>query len=382
MRTVLDAPSATALEVKREWWSGLMVVAFLAALWTPLIGMFFGLGNFAPAEQNRSLAVPPKPGRNWFAAGNAFTAYFHDHFGFRGTLITAQALFKVKLLGVSSSNVVVLGKDGWLFFAGDESIDNHRGALPFRGDELERWVQLFKNREKWLARRGIHMLVAIPPDKMSVYPEFLPSSFRKIREQTRLDLFMAAIRSASNSPVLDLRPALLNAKLQALPLYHPADTHWNAQGAYAGYVAVLQEIAKSYPDMQPVPFPDVPQTNVGAGDLVKMLGLGKVWRDVPDDPPWPSELAVTNTADGDVLVQHAGARERRLLVFGDSFSLALVRYLAQHFRETLVFRSDELKPGAIADSHPDVVLFEMVERKLNNPAPQDPSDLMDRNRPE
>jgi hypothetical protein len=367
--------------VKAGWRSSVLAVAFLCALWIPLIGMLLGAGTFGAGDENRTLSGPPELGRNgkkWFAVADAFTAYFHDHFGFRGSLITAQALFKVRVLGVSSSPAVVLGKDGWLFYAGDKSIDNHQGVLPFRGDELEHWVRLFNKRENWLARRGIHMLVAIPPDKLSVYPEFLPSSIRKVSEQTRLNVFMAAMRNASHSPVLDLRPVILRAKLERSHLYHPSDTHWTATGAYAGYLAILRDIANTYPDMQPIPFPDPPEPKLRAGDLAKMLGLGRVWRDVPDDPPWPADLTVTETADGELVVQHAGVTDRRLMLFGDSFSAPLIPYLAHHFSQTLVLRTNELKPAAIVARHPDLVLFEMAERTLNNPAPQDPWELMDR----
>lgn len=369
---MVQAPIRTNLAVKRDWRSAAIVVLFLAALWTPVVGMLFGVGTFRSADENRSLAPPVKldRGKDWFAAGDAFTSYFHDRFGFRGTLITAQAWFLVKVLGVSSSIDVVVGKDGWLFYAGDKSLDNHRGVLPFSGDELARWVQLFQTREEWLARRGIPMIVVIAPDKIDVYPEFLPPSFGKVREQTRLDVFMAAMRSASNLPVVDLRPALLSAKRRQSGLYSPTDTHWTPKGAHAGYVAILREIQKKYPDMQPIPYPDVSHAALRAGDLAMMLGLGTVWREVPAEPPWPPELRVSERADGNLLVECATGTDRRLMMLGDSFAFALVPYLARNFGQILVSRSGALKPEIIGEWRPDMVLIEMLERMLNLPPPQ------------
>ncbi|MDQ6758631.1 MAG: hypothetical protein M3Z32_02050 [Acidobacteriota bacterium] len=349
---------------RAEWKATAVVLLFFAALWAPLIGMLFGVGNFEPEEENRSFGAPPQGGRQ-------FTAYIHDHFGFRGTLITAQALFKVRVLGVSSSNEVLLGRDGWLFYAGDKSVENHRGVRPYTRDELTRWVNLFKRRGDWLAERGIHMIVAIPPDKISVYPEFLPASFGKVKQQTRLDEFLAEMRSASHVPVLDLRQAMLRAKVQGSRLYHPTDTHWTAEGAYTGYLSILAELSKTYPEVRPVPFRQAPRGRLGAGDLVKMLGLARVWRDVPDEQPWPPELHVRGRVEEELVVQHEGNAERRLMLFGDSFAFALVPYLAQDFGETIIFRSSELNLGAIAGRHPNIVLIEMVERKLNLAAPED-----------
>jgi alginate O-acetyltransferase complex protein AlgJ len=357
------------------------VVLFFAALWTPLIGMFFGVGEFAASDENRRPAVLPKLPRNglrWLDLGGPFTAYLHDRFGFRGTMIAAQALFKVRLLGVSSSPEVLIGKHGWLFYTGEKSMDSYRGVLPLDAHDLAAWVQLFTRRQDWLARRGILMIVVIVPDKQTVYPEFLPSSIRKSNQRMRLDTFLTSLRSASTVPLLDLRPALIDAKTRYPILYSASDTHWNARGAYVGYVEVMREIARKYPDVQPLPLSRTQHAiHYASGDLAKMLGLGSVWREELDEPLSPPTLRGSQTPAGDLVMWQAGAAERRLVIFGDSFGAPLVPYLAPHFAETVFSQSTGFKPALIAESNPDVVLFEFVERKLNNAPPPDPSELMD-----
>ncbi len=99
-----------------------VIVLFLVILWTPFLGMLIGRGR-------------PKYTRRESSNGEACTVEFHQlfsrPFGLRGTLIILQALLKVKVLGVSSSPEVVVGKNGWLYLAGDYSLDNHRGLHPF-----------------------------------------------------------------------------------------------------------------------------------------------------------------------------------------------------------------------------------------------------------
>jgi len=340
----------------------------LAALWTPLIGTFFGVGNFRPDEENRSLARPPSRAdqANWFDFAHTFTAYFDDHFGFRSTLITAQALLKVKLFGVSTSPDILIGKEGWLYYTGEKSMENYRGVLPFASGELEAWLRYFKGYDAWLARRGILFLVTIVPDKQTVYPEFLPGSIRTVTARTRLDDLTAAMKAESNVCVLDLRSSLEAAKGRHSEIYHRTDTHWSAAGVYAAYREILPQIERKYPAVRPLPYIEPLRSgDYRAGDLAKMLGLGRVWKELPQQPA--SSLVYTQLPEGDLHVRGSGPAGSRLATFGDSFLLPLAGYLALHFDETIASRFAGIKPALIEQFHPDIVLFEMVERKLNVP---------------
>lgn len=356
---------------KTRWASAAAVVIFLAALWTPIIGVFFGASEFRATDENRTAAPLPKPSRGpkgWLALGPAFTAYFHDHFGFRRALVTSQALLKVRVLGVSSSPEVIIGQQGWLFYAGEKSTENHRGLLPFSGSELASWVKLLNRRQQWLASRGIPMLLAIVPDKQSVYPEFLPSSMRKVRPRTRLDELM---QSASNVRILDLRGAMLNAKSRNSEVYYRTDTHWNGSGVYAGFMEILGALAAKKADVQPSSFGE---SSAGGerkpGDLATMLGLGSVWRELPISVP-ALTARTTELPGGDLLVEQEAGGKRRMVMFGDSFSYPLIPYLSEHFGRMVASRSTALKPELVSRESPDVVLFEMVERKLNGPPPDE-----------
>jgi alginate O-acetyltransferase complex protein AlgJ len=351
---------------KKRWTSATVVVLFFAALWTPLIGTFFGAGNFLPDEEHRSLAQWPVVRTNWFDFARGFTAWFDDHFGFRGTLITAQALLKVKILGVSSWKDVVIGKDGWLYYTGEKSMDDYRGVLPFAAGELEDWVRFFQGYNDWLERRGIPFLVLIAPDKQSVYPEFLPKGIRKVTGSTRLDELTLALKGESNLRVVDLRSALREAKGQYSELYYRTDTHWSASGAYIAYREIIRRVEEKYPAIRALPY-NYPSYagNYDAGDETKMLGLPRVWREVP--PHLPLSLPNSQTPEGYLLVLGPNPASPRIAILGDSFLFPLVDYLAQTFAATIVSRSGVLNTAMIDKYHPDIVLFEIVERKLNLP---------------
>ena len=291
------------------------VVLFLAVLWAPLIGMFFGSGS----DSQVALPKIDRHWRTWIDSGAAFTTYVDEHFGFRRELIAAQALFKIRVLGVSSSPEAVVGKDGWLFYSGDHAMDAYRGTLPFSDRDVALWVDLFERRRDALRSQGALVLFAIAPDKQSIYPEFLPTSVGQKASQTPLDRLM----QAASLPIVDLRRPLLEAKSRGLQVFNQTDTHWNGQGVYAAYTAIARRMANDLPGIHPIPESAIIHDSVYAsGDLARILGLNGYWM----------ERMETSRPTQSLSPEAPG---RKLLVFGDSFSAPLVPFLAQHVGTTI-----------------------------------------------
>src|SRR5205823_2116654 len=132
-------------------------------------------------EENRRLAHFPPLKLNITAIEGlpeAFTAYFNDNFGFRPTLVHLQAFTKLRLLSVSSSPVVIAGKDGWLFLAREYSATGQHLVPPYSERQLHDWQVLLDGRRDWLARRNARYVFVIFPRKETIYPEFLPDSYK------------------------------------------------------------------------------------------------------------------------------------------------------------------------------------------------------------
>src|SRR5262245_57932336 len=149
-----------------------LIGVFVCGITLPLIGLAFDLDASFAINENRVLKTWPS--WSWDRAAMAefppkFEAYFNDHFGFRKRLIQGLSVAKVLGLGVSSNPDVIMGKDGWLFYAGDGSYDYYRATKPFTPAELERWRQVFQQRHDWLAERGIRYLVFFAPNKETIY---------------------------------------------------------------------------------------------------------------------------------------------------------------------------------------------------------------------
>ena len=162
---------------------------------------------------------------------DAFQKYFEDHFTLRNRLIDWRSSLLWRGLGTTSSDTVIAGKQDWLFYAADGGIDDWTQAEPFTHDELEVWREtLVRRRALSRAPREIPFLFVIAPDKQMIYPEFMPDSLRRLRDDFRADQIIAYMRQTTpDFQILDLRPAVIAAKSTEL-LYHRYDTHWNDRG--------------------------------------------------------------------------------------------------------------------------------------------------------
>src|SRR5580704_6432935 len=193
----------------------LVAAAFVVFIFLVLTGTWL---HWDPVQsrENRNLAKLPEWPRN-FAQTKAFSdqllTYFRDHFAFRNTLIRGVAIGSYHGVGQKNANRIIVGKEGWLFYASDEKYLADRGLDPFSESDLNAWQALLERRDKYFRDRGIALVVVIPPDKQTIYPEYMPDEFAHPPRPSRLDQLIARLKER-HSPVhlVDLRPALLEAK--------------------------------------------------------------------------------------------------------------------------------------------------------------------------
>jgi len=374
--------------------NAMYVGLFLAALAAPLGIMLRQPPQTVNREENRVLAEFPKWQderiQGW---PRKVDAYLNDHFGGRQYLVRLLNLFKVRGLGVSTSPDVLLGKDGWLFYAAAGQMEDYQGRQLLKSEQLQQWQNVLEGRKAWLARRGIQYLFVVAPNTTSIYPEYLPDHVRASRGTTRLEQLLRYLREHSQLEIVDLRDALWQAKASA-ELYARNDTHWNDHGALVAYQVVCRRLAESYPQMQPLGLSDfIALSHPSGGDLGIMLGLKHdllsdygmlkprvAFRAKPAplalDPslPWP----IWSKGHPPVALEN-GAGQRRLLVFQDSFFANLPQAcLAEHFRRSVFVyaRGDyPLLQWLVEHERPDVIVEEWVERVLCQ-IPQDHPEFL------
>jgi alginate O-acetyltransferase complex protein AlgJ len=355
-----------------------IVVLFLVIIAVPGLGLALGVDRATISESEmRELADWPE--WSWTRKGlaawpDAFQTYFEDHFTLRNWLINRRASFLWHRFGTTSSDTVIGGKQDWLFYGADGSLDDWIQLTPFSPSDLEKWRQLLVRRRASLARRGIPLLFVIAPDKQMIYPEYMPDTLRRLRDDFRADqLIEYMARTTPDFRILDLRPPLMAAKPKEL-LYHRYDNHWNDRGGLIGYQAIAEALRQWFPELEPLQRSDFDtDPSVASGDRTTMLGLrdaGKVampglvlrrgegFRVVEPEHPDPyGEVGL-------LVTEHKDKSLPKAIVYRDSFAGRLIPFLSEHFSHASYLWQNELDFPEIEKEQPDIVIQEFVARHL------------------
>lgn len=364
----------------RRCFDALCVALFAAALCAPTVDTWVRPDSArSPQLAERRLPAPrpelPRSGLDWLRFPERYQAFHKDSFGLRDRLLRWNSLVQVLVLGVSPSSQVYLGKQQWMMFRGNLALENRRGKLPWRPQDLDAWVDALKTRQSRLAAAGVRYLYVVAPDKESVYPEFLPDSVRPIGP-TRLDAWLARLaQDAPQVEVLDLRGALIAHKRDDRDgdwLYNPYGTHWSGRGALVAVRAMLGRLRAMGLGF------DVPALETfrreeleGGGDSwAESMYIGDVlvehvYNYLP--PTLRARVAFSGPQGvGRVRVSELEAQGLpRVMLMHDSFGLyvqkllgELCSYLQGNWGESLDLREVQAKK-------PDVVVDLFVERMLN-----------------
>jgi hypothetical protein len=176
-------------------------------------------------REGRSLAPAPRAPRSaadWLALPAAVEAYLNDHFGLRQAMIRAHKDLTKSVLGLSS-DAVMLGRDGRMFYLGEEAVTQSAG-LVVRDQRAAETIADLQAVNRKLAASGVRFLVASPPNAATVYQDDLPDWAQRHGRRTEYDLIMQGLAAAGVKAV-DLRPIMAAAR-DAGAAYYRHDTHW------------------------------------------------------------------------------------------------------------------------------------------------------------
>jgi hypothetical protein len=241
--------------------------------------------------------------------------------------------------------------------------------------QLAHWAAVLEARRAFLEKRGIHYLFLVVPEKHTVYPEFLPEVMAPVKPQSALDQIISYVAQHTKVRILDVRPALLAGKPLGC-LYYKTDTHWNTLGAFIAYQQIMARVQAWYPDVKPHQISNYSSEDRRvSGDLASIAGMESELPEAENRlvPKFKSSTRFISDA-GELIdfprfpidrvrSENPAAPIPKLVMFRDSFSTAMLPYLAEHFRSA-VFLWRSFDATVVEQEKPDIVIEEIAERVI------------------
>ena len=324
--------------------------------------------------------------------------YVEDHFAFRSNLITAASVLNASVFGTSTDEDVIVGTDGWLYYAA--TLDDYQHNNNVSDRVLFNEAHNLSLVQEWAELQGKTFIVTIAPNKNTLYPSNMPSSldtsYAEASDLERLGDYLTA-EGVNYVDMVELFAA------EEEILYYERDSHWTEQGAILAYNALLDAAGiehETYEDTEPVVSLDY------YGDLSEMLYPSGLYPEehavylteptfvytaaessgisyLPDseDPDSDEDadasssdaragIAASEIEDASTIVEQDTVKTYQadgngtLFMFRDSFGNSLLPYMAEVF-ETAVF--SEIVPWDFTQEDvlaADVIILEKVERHL------------------
>ena len=325
-------------------------------------------------------------------AGNfsAVENYYNDRVPFRSILISidrwinsrTEAIYRKKwaptlaawfykdksyLPPIIAGDVVLLGRDNWLYYLGDDSLSYYRGTNLLSEEKLQEYLELTVRLKELCEERGIRLQFMIIPNKEQVYPEYMPS-YTFASEEKRVPLLVEYLRKNADVNIIYPLEELQAAK-QNWQVYYRYDTHWNSMGALIGTQALLQALGMEKADPADLA---VEEYVMSGEDLLPLGGLDaeQYPKDVRYAVTYKPQVRIIEKEGGDgaslsdILYSTSDSENQcNMVMLFDSFRFEMEPYLQKEFSNCVITQWGE-DAYRVRDfvSEADVLVIAAVER--------------------
>ena len=272
-----------------------------------------------------------------------------------------------------SSSQVEKGINGWLFYKttiDGNPIADYEGTNCYTDTELATMLQETLKIQSGFNNKGIEFALCIPPNKETVYSEYMPDKYKRA-EMSRTDRLAEYLEDGGVNVISPKRDLICNKN--DTQLYYTYDTHWNQAGAYIAVCKTLSGWGIEMPDLSKRKIQEFDLKGhyhyCGNCDLAAMVGLRFIFND-------DKEYIVEGTGkmDWDRYASEQGSGKitcfendrpivkATVLLVGDSYRSSMIPALSEAFSKVYVVHRDCYRPSMIEDVKPDYVIAEYVER--------------------
>lgn len=361
----------------------LLFFAFLAFFW---LDQYLGMLPKATITERRALAEKPVLDVSFLDPfPRDYEAYYNDHFHWRNALIRLNNYVNYYTFKQSAlPEKVLIGKEDWLFKSGFQ-LDIYRGKFQFSEKQLAEITTELLRRKKIVEEAGAKFYLSIPPQKHTIYPEYLPDNASKLNEKTCTQQLIDHIKTYTDIAYIDLFGPILEKKAATdTLLYYRTDHHWNDFTALIAAQKILGRMKQDFPILEPISFRDYsfPYATYDGMTLAQMLGIEeRVQESVPVLTPKFQPRAMDSLRtyppphdfpfkDDYVVDKRLGDNSLpALFVLRESFATATILPLAEHFdRSFFLFDNwkHDFHPAIFEQERPDIYLQMIWEGLIFN----------------
>ena len=292
------------------------------------------------------------------------------------------------LFGISTADTVVVGTDGWLYYAG--TLGDYQDTKPLREAQARNIAYNIRLIQDICEERGAKFAFAIAPNKNSLYGSNMPYYLPKVDSKNMLLLNDALDHFEVNS--VNLYDVIEGVDGR---LYYLRDSHWTEKGALLGHDAIADAAGFSKLGLDPesmllrddytgdlatMLFPESPDPedfwyfdgiNDGSGKT-GTLRSGSLWRfsegESVEDSSIMTEPSGNVDSEHGILIDEIAEVAKgngKLLMFRDSFGNSLIPYLACEFSSATFSKMLPMNLLLLDDEDPNVVLIERAQRHVS-----------------
>lgn len=307
-----------------------------------------------------------------------FEGYINDNFGLRNLFLDLNAEIVNSVFGATGSKDVIIGKNGWLFFAGDKSLPDILGNDPFGLGDIEKWKISTLEKGRWLASSGVEYRFVLAPDKHTVYPDYLPENI-KFSGHPRADV----VRNLGLQYFVDLAPDLRRARSGfGDRLYFQTDTHWKSFGAYVGFEGIVRSLGTDF-ERRAIKFQGTDFGRRGAAHKRDLASIARMPTVEVDETVVASRLpkcrslragqpplGLPSATTLRMLTVTCEGGKGTALVFHDSYMQQIMPFMSPLFERVVYIwdnPDDDVFVRMVLQEKPDVVIEERVERFFRTP---------------
>lgn len=289
-----------------------------------------------------------------------FDDYYNDHLPFRTELKNFWTNLNYDLFNTTVDSRVVIGKEEWLFYRGNKSIEQVQGLWKYSEKEKEAILREVQNNIGKLKEKGIDTYILIIPNKENVYKEYLPATIPIKSDISGTEELIQYIKENSDIKLVYPKQELIRAK-EKYQVYKKYDTHWNAIGSAIGTISLQKAIDPkfNYFDIEAEKVEQVEDK-----DLANFATLS--------DKVFEKAYKVTNfypeiTYERKVMAKYEeylsnSSNNKTVLFIGDSFRVAMKEHFSKLYSRVIYIHQKDYTANLIEEIKPDIVVFETVER--------------------